>query len=365
MQNFRIALLCFAWTRLYAQGPANVVVIVNSTSADSRQIAEYYIQARKIPPTNICRINTTSDELIDRAKFRKEIAEPMKTCLQQRKLIEQALYLVTTLGIPLKIQSTTTGITSDGASVDSELTMLYPELKGAAPHALNGPINNPFFRQRDAPFTHPRFPIYMVTRLAAYNVAEVKAMIDRGLKARNVGKFVIDMPDPEDREGNNWLRDAALLLPKDRVIFDETPNVLYNQKQVIGYAAWGSNDRNRKQRWLNFEWLPGAIATEYVSTNARTFTRPPDNWNISWWDQKGKIPWFFGSPQTMSADYIHEGATGINGNVDEPYLKLCPWPQFVLVSYFNGRNLADSYYSGIPGLSWMTIVIGDPLTKLQ
>src|ERR1035437_6848077 len=29
---------------------------------------------------------------------------------------------------------------------------------------------------------------------------------------------------------------------------------------------------------LNFQWLPGAIVTEYVSTSARTLKRPPDDW---------------------------------------------------------------------------------------
>ena len=52
---------------------------------------------------------------------------------------------------------------------------------------------NPFFRQRDIPFTHALFPIYLVTRLAAYDVGDVKAMIDRSLAARNRGKFVIDL----------------------------------------------------------------------------------------------------------------------------------------------------------------------------
>ena len=51
---------------------------------------------------------------------------------------------------------------------------------------------------------------------------------------------------------------------------------MYGEKQVIAYASWGSNDPNRKQRHLGFEWLPGAIATEYVSTNGRTFAKPPE-----------------------------------------------------------------------------------------
>jgi len=32
--------------------------------------------------------------------------------------------------------------------------------------------------KRDEPFRHPRFPIYLVTRLAAWDLADVKAMID-------------------------------------------------------------------------------------------------------------------------------------------------------------------------------------------
>ena len=341
------------------------MVVVNSASADSRQIGEYYMKARKIPAGNLCQINTTLEETIQRAVYDKEIAAPVKACLKQKGLVEQALYLVTTLGVPLRVEGVSGGVKADGASVDSELTMLYGELHGAAAPPLGGFAGNPFFRQRDTPFTHPRFGLYMVTRLAAYDLAGVKALIDRGLKARNVGKFVIDMPDPEDRDGNKWLRDAFILLPADRVVFDDSSKVLTNQKQVIGYASWGSNDKNRKQRHLNFEWLPGAIMTEFVSTNGRTFKRPPDNWTFSNWDAKDALKWFYGSPQSLSADYIQEGATGANGNVYEPYLHLCPWPQYVLPAYYSGRNLADSYYSGIPALSWMTIVVGDPLTRLQ
>jgi hypothetical protein len=37
----------------------------------------------------------------------------------------------------------------------------------------------------------------------------------------------------------------------------------------------------------------------------------------------------------------------------------------VLPAYANGRNLAESFYLGIPGLSWQNIVIGDPLCKLR
>ena len=126
--------------------------------------------------------------------------------------------------------------------------------------------------------------------------------------------------------------------------------------------AGGSNDKMRHRRFLGFHWLPGAIMTEYVSTNARTFHRPPDDWNISDWDHP-KL-WWGGAPQTLSADYILEGATGASGHVAEPYLIYTPHPDLLLPAYFSGRNLADSYYLSIPMLSWQNVVIGDPLCSL-
>ena len=67
----------------------------------------------------------------------------------------------------------------------------------------------------------------------------------------------------------------------------------------------------------------------------------------------------------MAADYIHEGASGVSGHVDEPYLQYCPRPEFVLPAYSSGRNLAESFYMGIPALSWMNVVVGDPLMRLK
>jgi uncharacterized protein (TIGR03790 family) len=149
-----------------------------------------------------------------------------------------------------------------------------------------------------------------------------------------------------------------MLLPQRRLKLDLEPRVLYNEKGVIGYASWGANDPNRKERWLHFEWLPGAIATDFVSTNARTFHRPPDAWNTI------NGPVYAGSAQTLSADTIHEGASGASGNVYEPYLAACARPEYVLVAYFDGRNLAESFYMGLPYLSWMGVILGDPLCSL-
>jgi uncharacterized protein (TIGR03790 family) len=346
---------------LAAQGVANVLLVVNDASRLSRDIGQYYASRRGVPPKNICHIRTAEMEDIQRAVYDREIAGAIGACLTRNQLTEQVLYIVTTGGVPLKIPGSVE-MTGDYAAVDSELTLLYTDLKQGKGHPIAGPFLNPFFGQRQAKFAHPQFPMYLVTRLAAYDLQGVKGIIDRSMHAVNQGKFVIDTEAPDPKEGDSWLREAVKLLPKDRVVFDDSYKVIYDQTDVIAYAGWGSNDHQRHRRFLGFQWLPGAIATEFVSTNARTFKKPPDNWTISDWSQKQL--WFAGSPQSLTADYLLEGATAATGHVDEPYLSLTPHPEYLLPAYYSGRNLAESYYLSIRALSWQNIVIGDPLCSL-
>jgi uncharacterized protein (TIGR03790 family) len=356
-----IPLLCTV-PALLAQTAGNTLVVVNDSSLFSRRIAEYYAHKRSIPLANVCHLKVAIDEEISPEVYEKAIESPIAAYLAAHGLGERILYIVTTLGLPLRVSgSGTSDMNTTACAVDSQLTLLYSKMHGAKLRA-SGLIPNPFFGKRAETFGHPRFPIYLVTRLAGYDFEDVKGMIDRSLQAANRGKFVIDLKGNDNDAGDNWLREAARLLPADRVVLDTSASVLYGQRDVIGYAGWGSNDPNRKGRFLGFQWLPGAIATEYVSTNARSFQRPPDSWTITTW--KDTEHFFAGSPQTLTADYIHEGATGCSGHVAEPYLLATPRPEFLLPAYFSGRNLAESYYLAIPGLSWQNVVIGDPLCKI-
>lgn len=347
---------------LRAQTPQSVLVVVNDNSPVSRNIGEYYSIRRYIPARNVCHIRTAPDEIVARAQYDSEIAAPIAACLKRNNQVESVLYIVTTLGVPLKIPGVLPqGVGDDASSVDSELTLLYSDITRGR-HAIPGSIPNPFFGRTLDKFTHPAFPMYLVTRLAGYDFDDVKAAVDRSLRAANRGKFVIDLAGNGNPAGETWLLNAAMQLPQDRVVLDKTTKVLYGQTDVIGYASWGSNDKNRHDRFTHFEWLPGAIMTEFVSTNGRTFARPPDNWTLSDWGSP-KL-WFAGAPQSLTADYIHEGATGGSGHVYEPFLAMTPRPDLLLPAYFSGRNLAESYYLAIPRLSWQNIVVGDPLCSL-
>lgn len=338
-----------------------VLVVANRNSSFSGDIANYYIRRRSIPPGHVCLLDAPTTETINRDQYVNGIEKTVANCLVRGNLTESVLYIVTTRGVPLRI-SGTQGTNGDQSAVDSELALLYAKLKGFR-FPVAGAVPNPYFGKADAPFRHPDFAIYLVTRLAAYDLSGAKALVDRSLGAKNRGKFVIDTRG-EGNSGDASLKDAAIRLPSDRTVFDDSKQVLRSVKNVIGYASWGSNDHARVERKLGFEWLPGAIVTEFVSTNARTFERPPDSFVVSA-DWSRTELFFAGAPQTLIGDYLEEGATGASGHVYEPYLHLTPRPEKLLPAYLAGRNLAESFYGSIPALSWQNIVVGDPLCHLQ
>ena len=340
--------------------PERLLVIVNEASAASRAAGERYVKARSLSYAQVCRIRTTEAEEISWETYEKEIAAPVREYITQRKWRERILCLVTTQGVPLKIRGTS-GNQGTSSSVDSELTAVYRELAGE-PVPREGPLANPYF-QKQTPFDRDSYSMYLVTRLAGYTPADVAALINRAARARNTGVVALDQRSGELDEGNLWLRQAASRLPPQRVRLEPTAAVLRGLRNVIGYASWGSNDPNQRRRELDFEWLPGAVAVQFVSTDGRTFREPPAAWRLtSWLDRPNH---WEGSPQSLAGGLIRQGVTGASGRFYEPLLIYAPRPQILFPAYLmDGRTLAESYWSAIPAISWMNIVVGDPLCRL-
>ena len=115
------------------------------------------------------------------------------------------------------------------ASVDSELTLLYQQLHGAT-IPMPGPTQQSLLPATRRPFPSSAIPHVSGDSARRLRHGEMKGLVDRALLARNTGKFVIDVRADNDTPGNQWLRAAALLLPKDRVILDDTASVLTHQK---------------------------------------------------------------------------------------------------------------------------------------
>jgi tetratricopeptide (TPR) repeat protein len=106
-------------------------------------------------------------------------------------------------------------------------------------------------------------------------------------------------------------------------------------------------------------FAPGALASLFVSTDARTFSEPPEEWKPGPWESKQS--YHAGSPQSLTGDLIRAGVTGVAGYVNEPYLDASVRPDLLFPAYFAGFNLAEAFYLALPTLSWQSVIIGDPL----
>jgi len=350
--------------------PSRVLVVANQRSSLSVKMARYYQKKRGIKEEMVLFLDLPLKEEISRPVYLRYLERPLAAYLQEHNLEDQVLALLLMPQVPHKIRGRV-GRKGDAAAVDSELALLYRKML-YGPYRLSGWLPNPFFRTPlSIPFEHDRFDIYLVTRLAGYNEAEVQALVDRALlatKTRPPFRLVLDAKDGPAAPGDNWMH-AAWLLLKDTpgllftLSFD--PAFVLRASRVIGYASWGSNDPNYPpDRRLFLEFLPGAIGVTYVSTSARTFREPPPGWRVgaSW---KAKHKHFAGSPQSLIADLVRLGITGVSGNAYEPYLSASARPHLLFTAYLAGDTLAEAYYRSLAYLSWQTVVLGDPLARLK
>ncbi len=340
---------------LYAQTADNVLLIVNEANAISTDVGNYYAQKRSIPSSNILRIKTSADDNITRDEFERQIDLPIRVWLTRNFAQDRILYIVLTKGIPIRIIGTE-GKDGTTASVDSELTLLYRKLMGQTVQPA-GPVNNPYFLgdtppAQAKPFTHADQDIYLVSRLDGYSVDEIRALIDRGIAPSKEGKIVLDAKGSPEEKGDIWLQQAADQVEKagfkDRIVFDKSKTVLTGTKKVLGYYSWGTNDPEIRIRRFDFEFMPGALAGMFVSTDGRTFNESQASAATGTW-------------QSLAADLIREGITGISAQVAEPFLEGSIRPNILFPAYLSGLNLIESYYLAMPYLSWQTVVIGDPL----
>lgn len=318
-----------------------VLVVVNENSPESREVGDYYVSKRHIPPSHVSRVRTTTTDEISYEDYVEQIRDPILAKLGELK--KPFDYIVLTTRVPLRIDD------ARGPSVDGHLVVLrFPQ--GRTKEPLN--LSNPYFGKGE-PFSSTKFGMLLVTRLDGYTVADCKRLVDNALKAKKQkGLFVLDgTPTKEGQigEANGWIRSAASALEKDgmRVQWDNAPPFVTPSAPVMGYIGWGSNDWNFKRPvWQRMKFHPGAIAETFVSTSARTF-RPASG------------------GQSLIADLIASGVTGVKGYVSEPYLSAVARPQILLDRYLHGYNLAESFYAASPVVKWKDVVVGDPLARLD
>ncbi len=344
---FWLAAVCHA-----ATPAARVLVIINDNSPASRQIGAFYAAKRRVPVSNICRIRCPVAEEIDEATFLDDVLAPVATQLSRPALAKSVDFLVLTKGVPLRIHSD--AVTPDprfspnGDSVDGRL--MCQDIAG-----LGSPSRNPFFNSPRR-FSHRLTGLYLATRLDGYTVRDAEALVSRALAARPAkGVFLLDGCPARNGGGDpsqlglpplNASLDLAARSLRARgfaVDLDQSPAFIGHVANIIGYWSWGSNDPAFTDAlYKSNTFRPGALAETIVSTSARTM-----------------LPTQGG--QSLSADLVSTGITGVKGYVSEPYTFPMARADVLFDRYTRGWTLAEAFYCASPVIHWKDLVLGDPL----
>lgn len=129
------------------------------------------------------------------------------------------------------------------------------------------------------------------------------------------------------------------------VLSDDLPDTIQSGFPVTDAAAyfgWYSENIDGPFSDAFFRFVPGAVAAHLHSFSATTLHDPVKGW---------------------TGPLILRGASASVGNVYEPYLAFTTDFGLMESQLLAGHNLADSYYAAQPVLSWMSILVGDPLYR--
>ena len=295
--------------------------------------------------------------------YRQSVEKPLRAFLAAHPAID---FIVLTKGIPIRIANAPgRGLGNRRPSLDSYLAALdYEKMPGAVNVHLadSGFIGTAWanrFWNSPAPFRHAKFGGYLVTRLDGYTEADAKGLVTRAggpgaggppgaggtcywtparrsvtptadasprrsstgrrrrARSQAIASSTITSTTPTCRRG----RDPAIAARAGRPT--QTDAFAGKRAGLMGYVSWGSNDRHYDAvAYHSLRFASGAVAETAVSTSARTF-----------------LPTTGG--QSLIADLVAQGVTGVKGYTDEPLLQAVASPSVLFDRYTRGWTLAE------------------------
>jgi len=319
-----------------------VLLVINDSSAASREVGEFYRVQRMIPNENVVRIKAPDQKDLQRFDFTNMIEKPIREKLKATK--NPIDFIVMTKGVPLIVHWGSYSIDGQIACMDMD----FEPIKNPTPEEIKRCLN-PYFNKKEA-FSKAKYGFYLVTRIDGFTVEDAKKLVTNSLSAKPLkGPFLFDADPTRFENGYKIMSDSlarAIYQLKDKgydVKEDPSNGFMGSAAPLAGYASWGSNDRKFDRTvYRSLKFLPGALAETFVSTSGRSFVK----------DEGG---------QSQIGDLIAGGVTGVKGYVSEPYTFALGHPDIIFDRYTSGYNLAESFYMGSLVLKWKDIVIGDPL----
>jgi uncharacterized protein (TIGR03790 family) len=351
--------------------PATIVVF-NQDIPESAELAKFYAQKRGIGRDHLVGLSCSKTEEISRLEYDTMIRNPLRAAFKERKwwtlrepregaasVTSNSIRFVALIkGIPLKIRGTTNypgdksgdaplGNRND-ASVDSEIAAL-----GSFSDQISGPLTNPYFQSYRAITDFENAALLLVCRLDAPKAATVRRMIADAIETEKTGLWGRAYVDgahntgPGLAVGDTWLADIPQQLRKAGipVIYDDSPAIFpdsYPMTDCALYFGWYTEKISGPFNQFDFQFSPGAIAVHIHSFSASTLHDEHANW---------------------AGPLLSRGAAATIGNVYEPYLQLTSHLNIFSDRLLHGFTFAESAYMSMEGVSWMSVMVGDPLYR--
>jgi uncharacterized protein (TIGR03790 family) len=352
--------------------PATIVVF-NKDIPESAELAKFYAQKRGIARDHLVGLSVSKTEEIGRDEYDTMIRDPLRAIFRERgwwKLNEprggpvtvkdtSIRFVALIKGMPLKIRAATNypGDKPEGppvgnrndASVDSELAAL-----SAFTDHISGALPNPYFQSYKAIAELDHTALLLVCRLDAPEVATVRRMITDAVETEKTGLWGRAYIDGAHNTapsglgvGDQWLVEIRDQLRKAGVplIYEDTPDIFPNSYPMTDcalYFGWYAGTVAGPFTQPDFQFVPGAIAVHIHSFSASTLHDEKANW---------------------AGPLVTKGAAATIGNVYEPYLQLTSHLNIFSDRLLHGFTFAESAYMSVQTLSWMSVMVGDPLYR--
>lgn len=356
--------------------PALTVVVYNKTAPDAAELAKFYAQKRGIAPDHVIGLTCSLAEEITRDEYDATIANRLREIFKAKKwwttrvtetqdhhetLTETSIRFVALIrGMPLKIHLALEPYPGDKrgggpiddrneSSVDSELATL-----GYFSPQISGAMTNPYFKSFKSIDQLEEPALLLVCRLDAPTAATVKQMILDSVATEKDGlwgRAYVDSahgPSAGYEVGDKWLSDIPPELHKvgiPCVFHSPIPGIFpegYPMTDCALYYGWYAPNVAGPFVRSDFRFVPGAIAMHIHSFSAGTLRDRNANW---------------------VGPLVSRGAAASIGNVYEPYLQLTTHPDILNDRLLHGFTFAESAYAATEALSWMGVMVGDPLYR--
>ncbi|MBK8092295.1 MAG: TIGR03790 family protein [Verrucomicrobiaceae bacterium] len=369
-----LALLTLSMGLLQAQtaapwdAAAETVVLYNPKFAGSEELARYYAEKRLIPTSRIIGLECQTNESMSRGEYDRQIRTPLRQAFVTRKwwvtdpkikaagasnVREARVRIIAVMrGVPFRIgreKQNPQAAMEDEASVDAELAVLAMN----APDTAGG-LKNPYFGQPERAGYFQKAPgLLLIGRLDGPDDKTVRRMIDDAVATEQSGlqgRAVIDLAQKNTggyKEGEDWLKNTALVYQRygiptwtDRVeplLQDHWP-----LPDTALYFGWYTSDIQGAIASPEFQFRRGAVVCHLHSFSAAQLRDGTRSW---------------------CGPLLTRGAAATFGNVFEPYLGLTVHFDILNLRLLEGFTLAEAGWNATPALSWMNVILGDPLYR--